>query len=853
MIAAMTVGKDVGSLFPEVVKAIQTDNLELKKLVYLYVINYARTQPNATLLAVNTFQRDAQDDNPLIRALAVRTMGCIRVDKITEYLCDPLQKTLKVNLLLRTLMSICFCEPFLCRNVWMCCFALCMCAGLSQIRCSPSSSALVCFEQDDDPYVRKTAAICVAKLYDINPELVEERGFLDMLRDLLKDSNSMVIANAVAALCEIGEAADEQVFEMTYDTMSRLSVAMQECTEWGQVFILDALTMYRPDNERNAENMIEKVTPRLQHGNPAVSLSAVKVILLNLERTSNQELADNMSKKMAAPLVTLLSSEPEIQYVALRNINLIVQRRPSILDKEIKVFFCKYNDPIYVKMEKLDVMVKLVNNENVDTVLMELKEYAQEVDVDFVRKAVRAIGLVAITLERAAERCINTLYELIQLKINYVVQEAIVVIKDIFRRYPNKYESVIATLCENLESLDEPEAKGSMIWIIGEYADRIDGADEILDTYLETFTEENSSVQLQLLTATVKLFLKNPTEQAQDMIKRVLSSATEETDNPDLRDRAYIYWRLLSSDPEAARDVVLAEKPTISAGSQSLEAALLDELIANLGTLSSVYHKPADAFASKRRAAVLKSDEADLDLGDEEDDIAQMPSSSADMLGSFPSQVPGGGQQEQQQSQPSQPTPKQQQNQPRSQVQVEGTNVMGDLLSGPDNTSSEKTSTPQQSNPGAEVSGLDDLLGGPSSEEGPSVASAPAEQLPTLLTREKGQGLQVDGQFAREGGKPVLKLKLSNYTEASLDGFQIQFNRNPFAIAPAQMAFFSGTLPNGQSTTCNVGLAFSGNAGAPVGDPPQLQIAVKSPRQSQSVHYFNCVYDILQLFLPGAL
>ena len=40
--------------------------------------------------------QDSQDPNPLIRALAVRTMGCIRVDKITEYLCDPLQRCLKV-------------------------------------------------------------------------------------------------------------------------------------------------------------------------------------------------------------------------------------------------------------------------------------------------------------------------------------------------------------------------------------------------------------------------------------------------------------------------------------------------------------------------------------------------------------------------------------------------------------------------------------------------------------------------------------------------------------------------------------------------------------------------------------
>lgn len=67
--------------------------------------------------------------------------------------------------------------------------------------------------------------------------------------------------------------------------------------------------------------------------------------------------------------------------------------------------------------------------------------------------------------------------------------------QDIFRRYPNKYESIIATLCENLDSLDEPEAKASMIWIIGEYAERIDNADELLETFLETFPEETATVR----------------------------------------------------------------------------------------------------------------------------------------------------------------------------------------------------------------------------------------------------------------------------------------------------------------------------------------------------------------------
>ena len=103
---------------------------------------------------------------------------------------------------------------------------------------------------------------------------------------------------------------------------------------------------------------------------------------------------------------------------------------------------------------------------------------------------------------------------------NYVVQEAIVVIKDIFRKYPNKYESIIAQLCENLDSLDEPEARAAMVWIIGEYAERIDNADELLESFLDGFNDESTQVQLQLLTAIVKLFLKKPND-CQQLVQTV--------------------------------------------------------------------------------------------------------------------------------------------------------------------------------------------------------------------------------------------------------------------------------------------------------------------------------------------
>ncbi|BBN00025.1 AP-1 complex subunit beta-1 [Marchantia polymorpha subsp. ruderalis] len=766
VIAAMTVGKDVSMLFTDVVNCMQTENLELKKLVYLYLINYAKSHPDLAILAVNTFVKDSQDPNPLIRALAVRTMGCIRVDKITEYLCDPLQRCLK----------------------------------------------------DEDPYVRKTAAVCVAKLHDINAELVEDRGFLEALKDMISDSNPMVVANAVAALAEIQEGSSKLIFEITNHTLFKLLAALNECTEWGQVFILDALSKYKAKDARDAENIVERVTPRLQHANCAVVLSAVKVILQQMELITSVDVVRNLCKKMAPPLVTLLSAEPEIQYVALRNINLIVQRRPSILAHEIKVFFCKYNDPIYVKMEKLEIMIKLASDRNIDQVLLEFKEYATEVDVDFVRKAVRAIGRCAIKLDRAAERCINVLLELIKIKVNYVVQEAIIVIKDIFRRYPNMYESIIATLCESLDTLDEPEAKASMIWIIGEYAERIDNADELLESFLESFPEEPAQVQLQLLTAAVKLFLKKPTEGPQQMIQVVLNNATQETDNPDLRDRAYVYWRLLSTDPEAAKDVVLAEKPTISDDSNMLDQSLLDDLLANIATLASVYHKPPDAFVSRTRPTQQRDEdeeyaEQDSGTGDTSAPLSEAGQVSGGYQGASPSSPlppPGGyGAPPRATVPPSGPPP------PAAAVVPD---LLGDLM------------------------GLDNAL----VPVGPVTPATPAgPPLPVLLSAQDGQGLQICGQLIRRDGQVFYSLRFENNTQMPLDGFMIQFNKNLFGLASAGPLQVPLLQPGGSANTLLPMVLFQNVAPG----PPRsvLQVAVKN--NQQPVWYFEGKVQLQALFL----
>ncbi|KAJ7442549.1 adaptin N terminal region-domain-containing protein [Mycena galericulata] len=568
-IASMTVGKDVSGLFPDVLKNMQTDDLELKKLVYLYLMNYAKTQPELVILAVNTFVKDTDDPNPLVRALAIRTMGVLRAEKIIDYLCDPLQKCLR----------------------------------------------------DENPYVRKTAALCVAKLYDLKPELVLENGFLDQLHDMIADSNPMVVANTVAALTDIHIAAsalpptsepNPALFVISTSILNKLLIALNECSEWGRVAILNALARYIAQDEKESDHICERVVPQFQHVNGSVVLAAVKVIMIHIRGVRREELIKQLIRKMAPPLVTLLSSPPEVQWVALRNINLLLQKRPEILANEMRVFFCKYNDPLYVKIEKLDIMVRLASEGNVDALLSELKEYASEVDVDFVRKSIKAIGQTAVKIDAAAERCVNVLLDLIATRVSYVVQEAVVVMKDIFRKYPSTYEGVIPTLCANLDELDEPEAKASLIWIIGEYAGTIDNADELLGIFVDSFVDEAYSVQLQTLTAVVKLFLKKP-DSAQGVVQRVLNTATN-CDSPDVRDRAYIYWRLLSTDPGAAKAVVLAHRPPISIPRTTVAPGLLEELLGEISSLASVYHKPEETFVGRGRVgadSVRKAGEAD--------------------------------------------------------------------------------------------------------------------------------------------------------------------------------------------------------------------------------------------------
>lgn len=204
--------------------------------------------------------------------------------------------------------------------------------------------------------------------------------------------------------------------------------------------------------------------------------------------------------------------------------------------------------------------------------------------------------------------------------------------RDIFRRYPNKYESILVELCKNLSSIDEPEAKSAMIWIIGEYIEIITNANKLLSTYLENFKEETTDVQLQIMTSLIKLLIIRPQEGG-PLVKQ-LFQIIEDSDNPDLRDRGYFYWRMLGKNKEVASKVVSALKPPISDMSYNFESNLLDKLVDGISSLTAIYYKEPEAFVKILRESKNQKWEEQEDDGNEE-----VVDSTGGKMGSYEAQA----------------------------------------------------------------------------------------------------------------------------------------------------------------------------------------------------------------------
>lgn len=117
-------------------------------------------------------------------------MGCLRVTQLNEYLIAPLKEGLK----------------------------------------------------DDNPYVRKTAVMCVPKVYEISPEMIDRENIVNILQDLFnKDDNMMVVSNTIQSLNEIKKLGRADTLQLNSQNIERIMLCISSTFEWGIVFMLDIL------------------------------------------------------------------------------------------------------------------------------------------------------------------------------------------------------------------------------------------------------------------------------------------------------------------------------------------------------------------------------------------------------------------------------------------------------------------------------------------------------------------------------------------------------------------------------------------------------------------------------------
>ncbi|CAJ1986926.1 adaptin-related protein-like protein [Leishmania donovani] len=685
VVAYMTMGKDMSSLFNEVSALTSSANSTMKRLAYLYLMENSRVQPERTVLQAGTFVKDTLHDSPLVRGAGLRTMTGIQLSVMADFDTGPLS------------------------------------------RCLEDSSA----------YVRRIAAMGVLKQYSKAPNVSSASDLLDKLKGLLKDKNAAVAGSAVRAMLELQyRNAPVSYIYALLEARPHLIEMLLHGNEWTTVYLLEGLaiammwecheavgrerhrrrglqpsvssstgvhstaelasTALRPGSHPAAhgedddeletlrrqyiaegEETLEAVLPLMQYASPIIVLSAIRVVglflhsvtasRLRVPEAEQSRLLQRYTTSLVQPLVELLEAPRfEMQYVVLRNIaQFLTPVFTPYLAAHLSKFLVKFEDPIYVKMEKLNLLVRFANSENGLRVLDELMVYTREADVALVRTAINAIGVLATMLPELSEECVRQLGQLIATRVPHLVEDTVVVVQMVLRCYPGKFTDIIPPLCASLTILGATEAKAAVAWVLGEYPDSVsESVIEYLSVLVNQFMQQPRLVQCATMTALAKLYLRSARHApgkdsnsaikngAQAMLEKVLSACTDSL-YPDLRDRAFFYWRLITLDPDVAKRM-LTTTEAVKLGANSW-----DELghyssqqpgtgsgLQELGTLASVTSKPLrlligdNVIGSSNKCLVGVNDDEDTNSGEEGDNNEANGYTGGSSNGSAAAKVP---------------------------------------------------------------------------------------------------------------------------------------------------------------------------------------------------------------------
>ncbi|EDO14682.1 hypothetical protein Kpol_344p2 [Vanderwaltozyma polyspora DSM 70294] len=569
IIANLTMGNlnEMSYLFPEIINYWKIeDDIEVRRICHEYIRKLGPSKPKNANDALPYILKDLDNRNPALQIMAIKTLLMVPSPDYVD-------------------------EAF--RFV----------SGIINRRSSSSD-------------VLKTSIFALTQLDDINHD--RALPLLDSLRDIISGDHQ-INSVKVAALNTLYTIHEKNLslpnLNLTVDASYDLLTILPKLNEWDKALLLESLIcVCVPQTHNDAYDLIDMVEPQLQHVNTYVALNALKFIIYITNYVDH--ISDNLSKKLSSSIIALLNKPPELQFLVLRNVILLLLSRESlILNLDVSYFFVEYNDPIYIKDTKLECLYLLANKDNLHNILEELEQYATDIDIQMSRKAIRAIGNLAVKLdENSADECVNTLLNLLEFGVDYVVEEIISVFRNILRKYQDQYKSQISTLVSYTDSIHESDSKNAMIWIITNYAD-------ILPEYLEYFRvfsshilEETLEVQFSILNSSVKFFARNISKETEALCIEILKCCTEEIDNPDLRDRAFMYWRLLSLlqspkseiNVEVIKDIVDGELPLIELNTK-LDPAILEELELNIGSIASIYLKPVSQIFKQIKTKQLPS------------------------------------------------------------------------------------------------------------------------------------------------------------------------------------------------------------------------------------------------------
>lgn len=531
------------------------DDFEVKRICHEYVSVIGSMKPRLVVDFLPSIQDDLKSRNSKVQVLALRTLMQI---PSSEFL-DEAMKFSKLIVSRKTTMS-----------------------------------------KD----VTKAAILNLIQLDEMNHE--EILKLVPYLFEISEDQSEAITIRVAAlhTLYLIHEKNPQMApLNIGVDAAFNILENIEKANEWDKGLIIETLPVtVVPNTHDDAYDLIDLILPQLQNVNTYVALGTLKFILYLLNYVDS--ISETVIKRISNSIVALLDNPPEIQFLILRNVILLLLSRGSdMLKLDISYFFIQFNDPIYIKDTKLECLYLLANKNNLTQILDELEQYATDIDIQMSRKAIRAVGNLAVKLDdSAAANCCDTLADLLDFGVDFVIQEIISVFRNIFRKYPNNFKDYVPDLIKCIDIVEEPESINAMIWIITHYYNSIPNYLDEFKQFSDSIEGQALEVQYSILSSSVKFFLRSPSEETEANCINILKYCTEKADNIDLRNRAFGYWRLLALTKsekaeeqlpiDTALKIIDGELPMLELNTK-LDSAVLEELELNMGSIVSVYLKPA--------------------------------------------------------------------------------------------------------------------------------------------------------------------------------------------------------------------------------------------------------------------